>query len=35
MLDAGGLDGLAVWRQILRVIEELQKAVPVAGALVH
>ncbi len=28
MLEAGDLDGYAVWKRILRAVEELQGAVP-------
>ncbi len=33
MLEAGDLAGLAVWRRILRVVEELQGTEP--GVRVH
>ncbi len=33
MLEAGDLDGCAVWRQILRAVEELQRVEP--GEQVH
>ncbi len=33
MLEAGDLDGYAVWKRILRAVEELQGTVP--GARVH
>ncbi len=33
MLEAGNLDGYAVWKRILRAVEELQGAAP--GARVH
>ncbi len=33
MLEAGDLDGAAVWKRILRAVEELQGATP--GARVH
>ncbi len=33
MLDAGDLDGYAVWKRILRAVEELQGTMP--GARVH
>ncbi len=33
MLEAGDLDGYAVWKRILRAVEELQGAAP--GARVH
>ena len=35
MLEAGGLDGLAVWKRILRAIEELQRTGPKSGEAVH
>ncbi len=35
MLEAGDLDGYAVWKRILRAVEELQGAVPGCGARVH
>ncbi len=35
MLAAGDLDGLAVWKRILRAVEELQRAEPEPGAQVH
>ena len=31
MLEAGDLDGLAMWKQVLRVIEELQRTAPKLG----
>ena len=33
MLDKGDLDGYAVWKRILRAVEELQRVEP--GAQVH
>ena len=33
MLDKGALDGFAVWKRVLRVVEELQRVEP--GAQVH
>ena len=33
MLEKGDLDGYAVWRRILRAVEELQRVEP--GARVH
>ncbi len=33
MLEAGGLDGYAVWKRILRAVEELQEVEP--GTRVH
>ncbi len=35
MLEAGDLDGYAVWRRILRAVEELQGTGPKPGAAVH
>ncbi len=35
MLEKGDLDGLAVWRRILRAVEELQGTVPKSGEVVH
>ena len=35
MLEAGDLDGLAVWKRILRAVEELQGTVPEPGEAVH
>ncbi len=35
MLEAGDMGGYAVWRRVLRVIEELQGAVPKSGEAVH
>ena len=35
LLEAGDLDGHEVWKQVLRVIEELQKAGPKSGEAVH
>ncbi len=35
MLEAGDLDGYAVWKRILRAVEELQGAVPKPGEVVH
>ncbi len=31
MLEAGDLDGAAVWKRILRAVEELQRADPGPG----
>ena len=33
MLDKGDLEGYAVWRRVLRAVEELQRVEP--GARVH
>ncbi len=35
MLEAGDLDGYAVWKRILWAVEELQRAEPGLGARVH
>jgi hypothetical protein len=35
MLEVGDLDGLAVWKRILRAVEELQGTVPKSGEAVH
>ncbi len=35
MLDKGDLDGCAVWKRILRAVEELQRADPAPGSQVH
>ncbi len=35
MLQAGDLGGLAVWRRILRAVEELQGAAPGPGVQVR
>ncbi len=35
MLEAGDLDGLAVWKRILRAVEELQGKEPKPGEAVH
>ncbi len=35
MLEAGDLDGCAVWRRILRAVEELQGSEPKPGEAVH
>ncbi len=35
LLEAGNLDGSAVWRRILRAIEELQGSEPKPGEAVH
>ena len=34
-LEGGDLDGLRVWKRILRAVEELQKAAPKSGETVH
>jgi len=35
MLDAGDMDGQAVWKRILAAIEELQSKEPPEGERVH
>ncbi len=35
MLDKGDLDGYAVWRRIVRAVEELQGTEPKPGEAVH
>ena len=35
MLEAGDLDGYAVWKRILRAVEVLRKREPGPGARVH
>ncbi len=35
MLDKGDLDGCAVWKRILRAVEELQGTEPGPGVRVH
>ncbi len=35
MLEKGDLDGYAVWKRILRAVEELQGAEPKPGEAVH
>ena len=35
MLEAGDLDGCAVWKRILRVVEELQRAEPDRNERAH
>ncbi len=35
LLEAGDLDGHVVWKQILKAIEELQRAGPNSGEAVH
>ncbi len=35
MLEAGDLDGAAVWKRILRAVEGLQRAKPSSGEVVH
>ncbi len=35
LLEKGDVDGYAVWRRILRAVEELQRAEPAPGARVN
>ena len=35
MLEKGDLDGYAVWKRILRAVEELRGAEPKPGEAVH
>ncbi len=35
LLEAGGLDGCAMWKRILRAVEELQGTEPKPGEAVH
>ena len=35
MLEKGDLGGYAVWKRILRAVEELQGTVPAPGTRVH
>ncbi len=35
MLEAGDLDGYAVWKRILRAVGELQGTEPESGEAVH
>ena len=35
MLEAGDLAGCAVWKRILRAVEELMRASPVSGEASH
>ncbi len=35
LLDKGDLDGYAVWKRILRAVEELQGSEPKPGEAVH
>ncbi len=35
LLEAGDLDGVAVWKRILRAVEELQATKPKPGEAVH
>ncbi len=35
MLEAGDLDGFAVWKRILRAVGEIQRAEPGAAVRIH
>ncbi len=35
MLEAGDLDGYAVWKRVLRAVEELRETKPEPGARAH
>ncbi len=35
LLDKGDLDGYAVWKRIVRAVEELQRVEPRPGGKVH
>ncbi len=35
LLEAGDLEGCAVWKRILRAVEELQGSEPKPGEVVH
>ncbi len=35
MLESGDLEGCAVWKRVLRAVEELQGTVPGLGEAVH
>ena len=35
ILEKGDLDGVSVWKRILRAVEELQRAEPGPGGKVH
>ncbi len=35
MLESGDLDGYAVWKRVLRAVEELQGTAPKPGEVVH
>ncbi len=35
MLEKGDLDGYAVWKRVLRAVEELQGTAPKSGEAVH
>ncbi len=35
MLEKGDLDGVAVWKRILRAVEELRREIATAGDQIH
>ncbi len=35
VLEKGDLDGYAVWRRVLRAVEELQRTEPASGEVPH
>ncbi len=35
LLEAGDLDGVAVWRRILRAVWKLQETAPKSGEAIH
>ncbi len=35
MLDAGDVDGYAVWKRILRAVEEMERTEPEVGTVVQ
>ncbi len=35
MLDKGDMDGCAMWKKIVRAVEELQRPAPKPGEAVH
>ncbi len=35
MLDKGDMDAYAMWKRILRAVEELQRTAPKSGEAVH
>jgi len=35
LLEAGALDGYAVWKQILKAVEVLQREIATAGDQIH
>ncbi len=35
MIEQGDPEGLAVWKRILRAVDELQRAKPSSGEVVH